>query len=314
MDEGMGQNNGEFRSGFVLLWGRPNVGKSTLLNAFLGIKVAIVTARPQTTRNRIAGVLTTDTAQFVFVDTPGIHTPSDLLGEYMQATAREALVDADVILFVVDASTEPRPDDRASAQLLKNAQAPILLVLNKRDLLTEEQLEAQAEAYGALGEFPEHFFVSAITQAGLPELRARVEALLPPGPMFYPPEMVTDHPESFQVAEFIREQALLLTQQEVPYSLAVVVEEMQPRNEELTYVRAILYVERESQKGILIGEGGKMLRAIGQQARVQAEAALGKRLYLDLWVKVRPRWRRDESILSRFGYRIPKAPRRRKRR
>lgn len=305
--------NAEFRSGFVLLWGRPNVGKSTLLNAFLGRKVAIVTAKPQTTRNRIAGVLTTEQAQYVFVDTPGIHSPHDPLGEYMLSTAREALTDADVILFLVDLSVPPRPEDEQAAALLAGAPAPVLLILNKKDLVDAETLSERVEAYRALGRFSEGFAISATTQAGVPELRERIATLLPPGPMYYPPEMVTDHPESFLIAELIREQALLLTQQEIPYSLAVVVEEMTPRSEELTYVRAVLYVERDSQKRILVGEGGKMLREIGQRARLQAEPLVGTRLYLDLWVKVRQRWRRDESILARFGYPMPKKPRKRSR-
>ncbi|MBI3947450.1 MAG: GTPase Era [Armatimonadetes bacterium] len=307
------EKTGEFHSGFVLLWGRPNVGKSTLLNTALGRKLAIVTAKPQTTRNRIAGVRTTDASQMVFVDTPGIHAPHDLLGQYMLSTAREALPDADVVLFVVDASSSPRPEDEQGAHLLRAAEAPVFLVLNKADLVSPDDLHSRRRAYGRLGEFADSFAISALTGAGVPDLVRRIEQALPPGPLYYPPEMVTDHPESFLVAELIREQALLLTQQEVPYSLAVVVEEITPRSEEMTYIRAVLYVERESQKGILIGEGGKMLREIGRAARAQAEPLLKKRLYLDLWVKVRPRWRRDETVLARFGYPLPRKPRKRRR-
>jgi GTP-binding protein Era len=301
-----------FRSGFVLLWGRPNVGKSTLLNAILGRKVAIVTPKPQTTRNRIAGVLTTKTAQFVFVDTPGIHAPHDALGEYMLATAREALPDADAILFIVDASSPPQGADREAARLLESVEAPTLLVLNKIDLVSEETLAVRQEEYARLGSFSDIIAISAVRKAGTRRLLRRTEELLPIGPMYYPAEMVSDHPDSFLIAELVREQALLQTQKEIPYSLAVLVEEMAPRPEELIYVRAVLYVERDSQKKILIGQGGKKLREIGKAARIQAEDLLGKRIFLDLWVKVRERWRDDESVLARFGYPIPKKPRKRK--
>lgn len=301
-----------FHSGFVLLWGRPNVGKSTLLNAFLGRKIAIVTPKPQTTRNRIVGVLTTDAAQLVFVDTPGIHAPQDPLGEYMLSTAREALPDADAVLFLVDASVDPTAADVHAAGLLAEAPCPVLLVLNKTDLVAPEVLAERVEAYRKLGNYQEVFTISALKQQGLPELRRRLEVLVPLGPMYYPPEMISDHPESFLIAELIREQALLKTQQEVPYSLAVVIEEITPRTEDLDYVRAVLNVEREGQKRILIGEGGTMLREIGKAARRQAEPLLGKRLYLDLWVKVREHWRRDESMMARFGYQMPKAPRKKK--
>lgn len=309
----MDDSAGNFRSGFVLLWGRPNVGKSTMLNAFLGRKLVIVTPKPQTTRNRVAGVLTTAQSQIVFVDTPGIHSPHDAMSEYMLATAQEALPDADVLLFVVDASAAPSPDDRMGARLIGKSEAPALLVLNKQDLVKPEQREERAAAYRALGPFAGEQWISASKGQGIAELRARIEALLPPGPMYYPPEMITDRPESFLVAEMIREQVLLQTQKEIPYSLAVVVEEMEPRGEDMVYVRAVLYVERDSQKKILIGGGGEMLREIGKRARLQAEPLLGKRVYLDLWVKVREKWRRDETILARFGYPMPKKPRKRKR-
>lgn len=308
----MAMEGERFRSGFVLLWGRPNVGKSTLLNAILGRKVAIVTPKPQTTRNRIAGVLTTKTAQFVFVDTPGIHAPHDALGEYMLATAREALPDADAILFIVDASSPPQGADREAARLLESVEAPTLLVLNKIDLVSEETLAVRQEEYARLGSFSDIIAISAVRKAGTRRLLRRTEELLPIGPMYYPAEMVSDHPDSFLIAELVREQALLQTQKEIPYSLAVLVEEMAPRPEELIYVRAVLYVERDSQKKILIGQGGKKLREIGKAARIQAEDLLGKRIFLDLWVKVRERWRDDESVLARFGYPIPKKPRKRK--
>jgi len=312
VESAMAMEGERFRSGFVLLWGRPNVGKSTLLNAILGRKVAIVTPKPQTTRNRIAGVLTTKTAQFVFVDTPGIHAPHDALGEYMLATAREALPDADAILFIVDASSPPQGADREAARLLESVEAPTLLVLNKIDLVSEETLAVRQEEYARLGSFSDIIAISAVRKAGTRRLLRRTEELLPIGPMYYPAEMVSDHPDSFLIAELVREQALLQTQKEVPYSLAVIVEEMAPRPEDLIYVRAVLYVERDSQKKILIGQGGNKLREIGKAARIQAEDLLGKRIFLDLWVKVRERWRDDESVLARFGYPIPKKPRKRK--
>ena len=230
----------------------------------------------------------------------------------MLSTAREALPDADVVLFMVDATSSPGPRDDQGVQLLQGAEAPILLVLNKVDLIPSQEVEQRKKEYAAPGIFADTFAISATKGRGVPELLRRVEEMLPTGPMYYPAEMVTDHADSFLVAELIREQALLLTQQEIPYSLAVVVEEIEPRPNDMLYIQAVLYVERDSQKRILIGEGGTMLRGIGQAARTEAEPLLGKRIYLDLWVKVREHWRRDESVLARFGYPIPKKPKRKR--
>jgi len=217
-----------------------------------------------------------------------------------------------VVLFVVDASLPPREADREALRLLQSIETPTLLVLNKIDLITEEILAERREEYAALGSFSDTIAVSAVQEAGTQGLLQRTEELLPIGPMYYPAEMVSDHPDSFLIAELVREQALLQTQKEVPYSLAVIVEEMAPRPEDLIYVRAVLYVERDSQKKILIGQGGNKLREIGKAARAQAEALLGKRIFLDLWVKVREHWRDDESVLARFGYPIPKKRKKRK--
>ncbi|HDN79138.1 MAG: GTPase Era [Chloroflexi bacterium] len=297
----------DHRSGFVAVIGKPNVGKSTLMNAYLGQKVAIVSPKPQTTRHRIRGILTLPNAQIIFVDTPGIHKPLHKLGEYMVKTAVAAIVDADVVLFLVDVSQMPDEEDELIAQTLKKRyKGPVILVLNKMDLLKPEQVKPHTEAYLALGDFQEWMMVSAVTGDNLDKLRDLIVSFLPPGPRFYPKEQITDVNERFIAAELIREKALHFLRQEVPHSVAVVIEEFKDRSPDFSYISATIYVEKESQKAIVIGKNGQMLKKIGQAARREIELALGRRVYLELWVKVRKKWRRDEQELRRMGYVAPK--------
>ena len=297
----------DHRSGFVAVIGKPNVGKSTLMNAYLGQKVAIVSPKPQTTRHRIRGILTLPNAQIIFVDTPGIHKPLHKLGEYMVKTAIAAILDADVVLFLVDVSQMPDEEDELIARTLKERyKGPVILVLNKMDLLKPEQVKPHTEAYLALGDFQDWMMISAVTGDNLDKLRDLIVAYLPPGPRFYPEDQITDADERFIAAEIIREKALHFLHQEVPHSIAVVIEEFKDRGPNLSYISATIYVEKDSQKGIVIGKDGKMLKKIGQAARRELELNFGRRIYLDLWVKVRKKWRRDEAELRWLGYVAPR--------
>ncbi len=297
----------DHRSGFVAVIGKPNVGKSTLMNAYLGQKVAIVSPKPQTTRHRIRGILTLPNAQIIFVDTPGIHKPLHKLGEYMVKTAIAAILDADVVLFLVDVSQMPDEEDELIARTLKERyKGPVILVLNKMDLLKPEQVKPHTEAYLALGDFQDWMMISAVTGDNLDKLRDLIVAYLPPGPRFYPEDQITDADERFIAAEIIREKALHFLHQEVPHSIAVVIEEFKDRGPDLSYISATIYVEKDSQKGIVIGKDGKMLKKIGQAARRELELNFGRRIYLDLWVKVRKKWRRDEAELRWLGYVAPR--------
>ncbi|HHV57283.1 MAG TPA: GTPase Era [Firmicutes bacterium] len=296
-------NAGGYRSGFVALVGRPNVGKSTLMNALVGDKVAIVTARPQTTRNRIHGIFTDERRQIVFVDTPGIHKPRTRLGIYMVEVAQRALGEVDAVLYVVDGGAPLGDTDRRLAANLKGLKTPVLLAVNKVDLLSREQTVLALDRYAALGDFAEVVPVSALAGTNLDTLLEVLTRYLPAGPQFYPPDMVTDQPERFAVAELIREQVLSLTREEVPHAVAVEVEEMAEREaKNIVYIRANIFVEKESQKRILIGKNGSMLKAVGQGARASIEALLGVHVFLDLWVKVKEDWRDTESTLRRLGY------------
>ncbi|MGQ9585145.1 MAG: GTPase Era [Anaerolineae bacterium] len=299
------------RSGFVALAGRPNVGKSTLMNRYVGEKVAIVSEKPQTTRNRLLGILTRPDAQVVFVDMPGLHRPRHLLGEYMVDQATTALADADVTLFLVDVSVPPTGGDELAAQVLRARGAgPVILVLNKGDLLDPNGREERVEAYRSLGDFQEGFLISALRGDGCQALLERVVELLPEGPRYFPAEQISDQQERFLVAELIREQILHHARQEVPHGVAVVVEQFKERPNDTTYIEATIYVEKDSHKGILIGRKGQMLKQIGQEARRVLEDMLEGPVYLELWVKVRKNWRKREEELRRLGYRLPKKRRR----
>lgn len=294
-----------FHSGFAALIGRPNVGKSTLLNSFIGAKVAIVSDKPQTTRHRIQAVLTRDDAQIVFVDTPGLHKPKHRLGEYMTKTAQSVIPDVDVVLFVVDGAAGVTARDRRIAELLADAGPPVILVINKMDLVTVEEADQEAllAPFLELGKFVHVAAVSAVTGTGTAELVEEIIARLPEGPKYFPDDWMTDRPEEFLIAEFIREQVLHNTEQEVPHSVAVVVDEMSPREgRDLIDVRATIFVERESQKGIIIGRGGTMLKRIGQAAREEIEHLLGSQIHLDIWVKAKPGWRDRAGSLQEFGF------------
>lgn len=329
-----------FRSGLVTIVGRPNVGKSTLLNRLVGRKVAIMSDKPQTTRNRIVGVVNRERAQIVFIDTPGIHRPRHRLGEYMVGVALAALEEVEAILFMVEAPEPPGPGDRYVAERLAAVKTtPVILVANKADLCRGEVTRANLEAYRELGEFAEATAISATRDQSFELLLRIIEAHLPEGPRYYPEGMVTDQPEAFVVAELVREKILELTRDEVPHSVAVAVEEMRagaaeragaavetagaavetggaaggpaveeeaaPARSDLLYIRAVIYVERESQKGIIVGAGGRMLRRIGQAARQEIEALFGNKVYLDLWVRVEKNWRDRAPVLRALGYALP---------
>jgi GTP-binding protein Era len=296
-----------YRSGFVAVVGKPNVGKSTLINTYVGQKVAIVSPKPQTTRRRLRGILTLPDAQIVFVDTPGIHEPRHKLGEYMVQTAARAIPDADVVLFMVDVSRPPGEEDRTLARLIgERAAGPCILAMNKVDLLPPEQEEAARAAYLALSDCAGSVMISATEGDNRDELLALIVQHLPTGPQFYPPDQVTDQPVRFMAGELIREQVLHELHDEVPHWVAVVVEEFRERREDLTYIEATIYVAKDSQKGIVIGQGGRMLKRIGRGARQEIESLLGTKVYLDLWVKVRKRWPRDDAALRHLGFTLPK--------
>ncbi len=293
----------DHRSGYVALVGRPNVGKSTLLNAYVGQKVAIVSKKPQTTRNRILGILTRSDVQIIFVDTPGIHQPSHKLGEYMVKTAQRAVPDADVVLFMVDVSVLPTREDRLVAEFLaKSCPSPVILVMNKMDLLLADKVEPHSRMYLALGEFDGWMMTSATQGHNLGKLLDMVISRLPGGPRYYPEGQVTDLTERFIASELVREQVLRFLHQEIPHAIAVVVEEFKQRPSGGTYIAATIYVEKGSQKRIVIGAGGKMLKRIGTAARREIERLLNTKVYLELWVKVRAKWRRDDVALRRVGY------------
>jgi GTP-binding protein Era len=278
------------------------VGKSTLLNQFMGRKVAIVSDKPQTTRNRILGILTTKDAQAVFIDTPGIHKPRHKLGAYMTRLAQETLEEVDLVIYVVDASVPPGTGEEYILEQLQEVSTPVLLVLNKIDLIKKQELLPLIDWFSKRYNFQNIVPVSALTAENLDKLRELIAANLKEGPFFYPAEMVTDQPEKFVAAEIIREKVLHLTREEVPHAVAVVIEEMKERENGLFYINAVVYVERDSQKGIIIGRGGRMLKEIGQLARQELQAILGNKVYLDLWVKVKKDWRDDEAVLRSFGY------------
>lgn len=292
------------RSGFVALIGRPNVGKSTLLNALLGEKVAIISDRPQTTRNQIRAVLTREEAQIIFIDTPGLHKPKHLLGAEMVKMASSTLQEVDLVAFIVEANEKPGQGDRYIADLLNAANCRLFLVLNKSDLTTPEQLTRNLELYRDLCTFTASFTLSALNHDHLdPFLQAAID-LLPEGPQYYPPEMITDQPERFIVAEIIREKIIMLTRQEIPFSIAVVVEELKMRDDkDLLDIRAEIFVERKSQVGIIVGKKGMLLKEIGIKARQELEALFGEQIFLDLRVKVKRDWRNREEELRRLGYR-----------
>jgi GTP-binding protein Era len=293
------------KSGFVTIVGRPNAGKSTLLNAFLQQKIAIVTPRPQTTRTRQLGIITEPGYQMIFVDTPGmIRQPRHKLDEFMVATAVETLSDADVVVWLVDSSEVPGPEDEAIAEKLAalGDSARVILGLNKSDLLAPAEVLPRTEAYRALLPDAPWILLSAQEGNGRDDLLQMIVAALPAGPRYYPAEQITETYERDIAAELIREQIMLQLREEVPYGAAVQVEEFKERPNGTTYIGASVYVERENHKRILIGAKGTQLRQIGEAARQEIEALIGGKVFLELWVKVEPKWRTNERALKRFGY------------
>jgi len=290
-----------FKSGFVTIIGRPNVGKSTLMNAMLGEKLAIVSDKPQTTRNRITGILTKKDAQVIFLDTPGIHEHKGLLNQYMTKVAKDACAEVDLILFMVEADKKPTPDDVEILRFLKGLDTRVFLVINKVDLVRRENVLPLMDEYSRMHDFTEIVPVSSLRKDNVDDLLATVIGSLPEGPRYYPEDEISELPERFIAAEIIREKIFRLTQYEVPYSTAVVVEEMKDRGEKL-YIRAVVYVEKDTQKGIIIGGGGQMLKKLGQLARRDIERLLGASVYLDIWVKVKKDWREKPGALREMGY------------
>jgi GTPase len=295
--------NKEFKSGFIAIVGRPNVGKSTLLNHCIGQKIAIMSDKPQTTRNRIMGILTTDKMQAIFLDTPGIHKPHSKLGNYMVKVATNTLDEVDLVVFITDISEGYGGGDEYVIERLKKVRTKVILVLNKTDLVQKEQVLEAIAFYKDLYPFEEIIPTSALHGENMDRFLQLIERHLPLGPMYYPGDQVTDHPERFIVAELIREKVLQLTREEVPHSVAVVVEQMQRREEsDVVYIHAVIYTERDSQKAILIGKGGELLKKIGQRARQDIERLLGSKVYLELWIKVKKDWRNQEHLLRNFGF------------
>jgi GTP-binding protein Era len=291
-----------YRSGFVAVVGRPNVGKSTLLNALVGHKVAIVSNKPQTTRNTIQCVLTLEGAQIVFLDTPGLHKPLHKLGEYMVKSAFHALDDVDLVLWLVEMGRWTQAEEHIRGELT-GVHQPVILVANKADQVTPEVQDVFLREVAQRRDFAAVLGVSALEGTRLPELVEAIIDRLEEGPQYYPEDWITDHPERFVIAEFIREELLTRTEEEIPHSIAVDVDEIKEDSEKnLMRIRATIYVERESQKGIVIGKQGQMLKEVGTGARMQIEKLLGVKVYLDLWVKVKKDWRNKQGALREFGY------------
>ena len=291
-----------FKSGFVAIVGRPNVGKSTFMNYVLGQKIAIMSDKAQTTRNKIQGVYTKDNAQIVFLDTPGIHKPKHELGEFMVKSAYSALKEVDAVLLMVNVSEKRGPGDDFIIEKLKGIKTPIFLVLNKIDLVTPEVLLERVESYKDAIDFAGVFPISVLQGNNVNELMEALIEALPEGPQYYPADQITDHPEYFVVSELIREKILQLTHEEIPHSVAVTVDKMQKDEFDKVHVYANIIVERKSQKGIIIGKGGRLLKEIGTRARRDIQQLLGNKVYLELWVKVEKDWRKRKSNLQEYGY------------
>lgn len=294
-----------YKSGFVAVIGKPNVGKSTLVNALVGEKIAIVSNKPQTTRRVLRGILTRPDAQIIFVDTPGIHKPAHKLGRMMVESATRVLNEVDVVVLVVDGSHAPTTEDKQIGQLLnERCRVPVLLALNKMDLLKPIDIQSITEAFWAIVRHADWMRISATRKENLDKLMEQILTRLSEGPQLFSPDQVTDQPLQVMAAELIREQVLINTRQEVPHSIAVAIDEWEDRRPDMTHIGAIVYVERDSQKGIIIGAHGAMLKKIGQAARTEIEAWVGHQVYLELWVKVWTKWREQDSSLHELGYNV----------
>ena len=297
----IGEELKDFRSGYVSIIGRPNVGKSTLLNSILGEKVAIVTTKPQTTRNRIIGIKTLPNAQIIFIDTPGIHKPRHKLGEAMVKTALEALNEVDIILFMVEPHS-PEKEDLSVIEMLKKVRSPVFLLINKIDTIKKTDLLPLIDHFKNLYSFQEIIPLSALKQDGMSMLMKRIYDSMPSGPKYYSDEFITDQLERFMVSEIIRESVMEMTEEEVPYSVAVEITEWKEREDGLIVISGNIYVEREGQKGIIIGKRGAMLKSIGSAARIDIERLLNTKVFLELWVKVKKDWRNNKTTLRELGY------------
>jgi len=291
-----------FRSGFVSIVGRPNVGKSTLLNRILGEKVVITSDKPQTTRNRIQGIHNIPAGQIVFIDTPGIHKAKSRLNKFMVDEALAAVQEVDVILYLVEAGWDPAKEAVMIDEVLGGVGAPVILVINKIDLVPKETLLAKISRYQESFPFRDTIPVSAATGSGVEELVRLVHGLLPEGPQYFPDDILTDVPERFVVAEIVREKIMRLTHDEVPYSVAVVVDTFKERENGVVAIAATINVERDSQKGIVIGKRGQMLKRIGMEARQEIERLLDAKVFLELFVRVTPEWSENSRLLKEFGY------------
>lgn len=293
----------KFHSGFVSLIGRPNVGKSTLMNCLIGEKIAITSHKPQTTRNKITSILTQEDFQCVFLDTPGMHKPKSKLGEYMQRAAENTFNEVDLVLLLIEPTTEIPAQDQYVLERIKNVKTPVVLVINKIDTVERDVLLEVIAAYSKLYDFAEVVPISAMKNRNTAELLAVIRKYLPEGPQYFPADMVTDQPERQIAAEIIREKALYLLQDEVPHGIAVEINSMKKRAEQdLVDVQATIYCERDSHKGIIIGKRGAMLKKIGSTARYDLQRLLGSPIYLELWVKVKKDWRDSDFLLKNFGY------------
>lgn len=296
-------DNQEYKSGFVGLVGRPNVGKSTLMNRIIGQKIAIMSDKPQTTRNKIQGIYTSDSEQIVFVDTPGIHKPKNNLDDYMDESSFQTFDQVDVVLFLTE-PTKIGPGDRYIADLLSKINKPVFLIINKIDTIHPDDLLDVINSYQEIGKFAEIIPISATQGNNVEDLLKTVGKYLPTGPKMFDEDQITDRPEYFVVGELIREQILHQTKEEIPHSAAVIVEQMNQYEAGKLQIEATIYVERSTQKGIIIGQGGQMLKKIGIGARHEIEDLLGERVNLKLWVKVQKQWRKDPLFLSRIGYNV----------
>lgn len=291
-----------FKSGFVTIIGRPNVGKSTLLNALTGEKIAIVSNKPQTTRGKVLTILTDESSQIIFVDTPGVHTPKTKLGEYMNKVVTDSVDGVDAVLFVTEAGQKLTGSEKEIITDLFNKQLPVILIINKADALNnKEYMLSQIADASSVGEFKAVIPISALRKDGIKQVLDEIKALLPNGPMYYPEDMITDQTEREIVAEIIREKMLRLLDKEVPHGTAVEIESMK-EGESLTKIGAVIYCEKASHKGIIIGKGGEMLKRIGSYARTDIEKLLNKKVFLELWVKVKEDWRNSNFLLKEFGY------------
>ena len=295
------KENKNFKSGFVSIVGMPNVGKSTLLNMIAGQKIAIISDKPQTTRNKILAIHTTEDEQIIFTDTPGIHKPHNKLGEFMVKSANESMTDVDCILFLVDATKEIQKTERIIAENIKHKGAPCILVINKIDMIKKDSLLPMIAEYSNLHDFDSIVPMSAKTGDGIEILMNNIRQFIPEGPKFYYDDMVTDQPEKQIAAEIIREKLLWLLDKEVPHGIAIEIERMK-EGKSVTAINASIYCEKGSHKGIIIGKNGEMLKKIGSMARVDIEKMLDKKVYLELWVKVKPDWRNSNSMIKNFGF------------